>query len=112
MSILFAKPGGNLRNAQELERSAAEFARTSNGGLIVTSSGLAITLRDAIIAKAAQHRLPAVYYSRGFVTAGGLLSYGSDRIDQFRSAASYVDRVLKGEKPADLPVQLRPNLKR
>jgi ABC-type uncharacterized transport system substrate-binding protein len=95
----------NLRNAQELERNAGEFARTPHGGLIVTSSGLAITLRDAIVAKATQHRLPAVYYSRGFVTAGGLLSYGSDRIDQFRSAASYVDRVLKGEKPADLPVQ-------
>ena len=71
----------------------------------MTSSGLAISFRDLIVTQAAQQKLPAVYYSRGFVSAGGLISYGSDRIEQFRSAAGYVDRVLKGEKPANLPVQ-------
>jgi putative ABC transport system substrate-binding protein len=95
----------NMRDAPELERSISSFARSPNGGLIVTSSGLAITHRDTIVAQAAKHRLPAVYYSRAFVSAGGLISYGSDRVDQFRSAAGYVDRILKGEKPADLPVQ-------
>jgi len=95
----------NMRDARELERSISTFARSPNGGLIVTSSGLAITHRDTIVAQAAKHRLPAVYYSRAFVSAGGLISYGSDRVDQFRSAAGYVDRILKGEKPADLPVQ-------
>ena len=95
----------NLRDLRDLERAVAEFARVPNGGLIVTSSGLAITYRDALISQAAKHKLPAVYYSRGFVAAGGLASYGSDRLDQFRSAATYVDRILKGEKPADLPVQ-------
>ena len=81
------------------------FARGSNGGLIVTGSALAILHRQAIIALAARHRLPAVYSERGSVIAGGLISYGPDRIDQFRRAAGYVDRILKGEKPADLPVQ-------
>jgi len=81
------------------------FARSANGGLIVTSSGLAITHREMIVMLAAKHQLPAVYYSRGFVAAGGLISYGSDRVDQFRSAAGYVDRILKGDKPADIPVQ-------
>ena len=95
----------NLRDAGELERTVSTFARTANGGLIVTSSGLAISHRDTIIMQAAKYRLPAVYYSRGFVSAGGLISYGSDRVDQFRSAAGYVNRILKGEKPADLPVQ-------
>lgn len=95
----------NLRNVHELERAIGEFARIPNGGLIVTSSGLAITLRDALIALAVKHKMPAVYYSRGFVVVGGLASYGSDRLDQFRSAATYVDRILKGEKPAELPVQ-------
>ena len=95
----------NLRDARELERDAAAFARTANGGLIVTSGGLTISHRDTIIMQAAKHKLPAVYYSRGFVAGGGLISYGSDRIEQFRSAANYVDRILKGEKPADLPVQ-------
>ena len=95
----------NLRDARELERSVATFARSANGGLIVTSSGLAISHRDTIVMQAAKHRIPAVYYSRAFVAAGGLISYGSDRVDQFRSVAGYVDRILKGEKPADLPVQ-------
>jgi len=95
----------NLSTASELKRAISEFARTANGGLIVTSSGLAITHREMIVMQAAKHRLPAVYYSRAFVSAGGLISYGSNRVDQFRSAAGYVDRILKGEKPADLPVQ-------
>jgi putative ABC transport system substrate-binding protein len=95
----------NLSNARELERTISTFARSANGALIVTSSGLAISHRDTIVMQAAKHRLPAVYYSRGFVSAGGLFSYGSDRVDQFRSAAGYVDRILKGENPADLPVQ-------
>jgi putative ABC transport system substrate-binding protein len=95
----------NLRNAAELEHAVSTFAGNPNGGLIVTSSGLAISLRGMIIAQAAKHRLPAVYYSRGFVSAGGLISYGSDRVDQFRRAAAYVDRILKGSKPSDLPVQ-------
>src|SRR5262249_48961287 len=94
----------NLSSAGELERAILEFARSPNGGLIVTSSGLAISYRDLIVMQAAQQRLPAVYYSRGFVSAGGLISYGSDRIEQFRNAAGYVDRILKGEKPANLPV--------
>jgi len=95
----------NLRDAAELERAVSTFARVPNGGLIVTSSGLAINLRDMIVTQAAKHRLPTMYYSRGFVSAGGLISYGSDRVDQFRSAAAYVDRILKGDKPSDLPVQ-------
>src|SRR6266851_2202557 len=95
----------NLRDARELERTISTFSRSANGGLIVTSSGLAITHREMIVMQAAKHRLPAVYYSRAFVSAGGLISYGSNRVDQFRSAAGYVDRILKGEKPADLPVQ-------
>src|SRR5688500_10218840 len=95
----------NLSNAPELERAVAAFARSSNGGLIITSSGLAITHRDAIVALAAKHRLPALYYSRAFVSAGGLLAYGSDRAEQFYRAAGYVDRILKGERPGDLPVQ-------
>src|SRR5262249_32122104 len=95
----------NLTTATELERAIAEFAHSGNGGLIVTSSGLAISYRDLIVTQAVRQRLPAVYYSRGFVSVGGLISYGSDRIDQFRNAAGYVDRILKGEKPANLPVQ-------
>ncbi len=95
----------NLRDGPELERSIQAFARDPSGGLIVTSSGLAITHRNTIILQAAKHRLPTIYYSRAFVTAGGLISYGSDRVDQFRSAAGYVHRILKGEKTADLPVQ-------
>jgi putative ABC transport system substrate-binding protein len=95
----------DVRDAGEIERAVAAFARGSNGGLIVTGSGLAILHRHAIVALAARHRLPAVYSERGSVIAGGLVSYGPDRIDQFRRAAGYVDRILKGEKPADLPVQ-------
>src|SRR4029077_16094174 len=81
------------------------FARSSNGGLIVTTGGLAQLHRELIITLAARHKLPAVYYERFFVAGGGLLSYGADYIDQYRQAAAYVDRILKGEKPGDLPVQ-------
>jgi ABC-type uncharacterized transport system substrate-binding protein len=89
-----------------LARSSAltAFARSPNGGLIVTGSALAIVHRDLIIALAARHRLPAVYYERYFAAAGGLTSYGSDSVEQFR-LAGHVDRILKGENPADLPVQ-------
>src|SRR5215472_3090615 len=80
-------------------------ARSPNGGLIVTGSALAVFHRDLIIALAARHRLPAVYYERSFVSAGGLISYGPNFVELFRLAATYVDRILKGEKPADLPVQ-------
>ena len=95
----------NVRDAGEIERDVAAFARSSNGGLIVTGSALAEVHRDLIVALAARHKLPAVYFNRFFVAAGGLISYGSDLIDQYRRAAGYVDRILKGEKPADLPVQ-------
>jgi putative tryptophan/tyrosine transport system substrate-binding protein len=88
-----------------IERALAAFARSSNGGLIVTASSLAIVHRELIITLAARHRLPAVYFQRTFVTAGGLISYGPDSVGPFRRAAGYVDRILKGEKPADLPVQ-------
>jgi putative tryptophan/tyrosine transport system substrate-binding protein len=94
-----------MRDAGEIERDITAFARGSNGGLIVLGSTLANTHRELIIMLAARHRLPAVYTDRVFVTGGGLISYGPDRIDQFRRAAGYVDRILKGEKPADLPVQ-------
>jgi putative ABC transport system substrate-binding protein len=95
----------NVRDGGEIERTITDFARSPNGGLIVTGSGLAAFHRDLIVALAAQHKLPAVYFDRPFVAAGGLISYGTDLIDQHRRAASYVDRILKGEKPADLPVQ-------
>jgi len=95
----------NIRDADEIERAIVAFARSSNGGLVVTSSAFAANHRDLIITLAARHRLPAVYYRRLFATSGGLISYGPDFIDQFRRAAGYVDRILKGEKPADLPVQ-------
>ena len=95
----------NVRDAREIERAITAFARTPNGGLIVTGSALAIVHRELITTLAARHRLPAVYFSRYFVTGGGLISYGPDSIDPFRRAAGYVDRILKGEKPADLPVQ-------
>jgi putative ABC transport system substrate-binding protein len=91
--------------AAEIERGVTAFARGSNGGLIVTTSGLAIRHRDLIITLATRHKLPAVYPERPFVAAGGLISYGPDYVDQYRQAAGYVDRILKGEKPADLPVQ-------
>jgi ABC-type uncharacterized transport system substrate-binding protein len=95
----------NLRDAGEIERDVAAFARSPNGGLIVTASTLAVVHRDLIVTLAARHKLPAVYPSRFFVAAGGLISYGPDSIDPHRRAAGYVDRILKGEKPADLPVQ-------
>ena len=94
-----------MHDAVEIERAVAAFARSPNGGLILTGSGLANVHRDLIITLAARHKLPAVYYERSFITAGGLVSYGANYIDQYRRAAVYVDRVLKGEKPADLPVQ-------
>jgi len=94
-----------VRDADEIERTIAAFARSSNAGLIVTSSTSAVTHRDLITMLAARHRLPAAYSFRYFVTAGGLISYGANSIDMYRRAASYVDRILRGEKPADLPVQ-------
>jgi putative ABC transport system substrate-binding protein len=93
------------REPGEVERAIAAFARTPYGGLITTSSALAVIRRDLIIGLAAKHKLPAVYYRRRFAASGGLISYGPDVIDQLRRAAGYVDRILKGEKPADLPVQ-------
>ena len=96
----------NMRDAGEIERAIEVFTRVSNGGLIVTSGGSIDVRRDLIIALAARHKLPAVYAERNFVTAGGLISYGPDLVDQYRRAASYVDRILKGEKPADIPVQV------
>jgi putative ABC transport system substrate-binding protein len=94
-----------VRDAGEIERGVAALARASNGGLILTSSALAVVHAELIIALAARHKLPAVYYRRAFVTGGGLISYGYDVVEQYRRAAGYVDRILKGEKPADLPVQ-------
>jgi ABC-type uncharacterized transport system substrate-binding protein len=96
----------NLRDAGEIDRTVADFARVPNGGLILTASGLAVVHRDLIITLAARHKLPTIYWDRLYVTAGGLISYGPDSIDTFRRAAGYVDRILKGEKPADLPVQV------
>ena len=95
----------NVRDAGEIESAIAEFARSANGGLIVTGSPLTAVHRDLIVTLAARHKLPAVYPNRFFVAAGGLICYGPDLIDQNRRAAGYVDRILKGEKPADLPVQ-------
>jgi putative tryptophan/tyrosine transport system substrate-binding protein len=95
----------NLVDAGEIDRGLTAFARNPNGGLIVTGSALTVVHRDLIIALAARLRLPAVYYDRYFVAAGGLISYGSNNVEQYRLAAAYVDRILKGEKPADLPVQ-------
>ena len=94
----------NVRDAAEIERAVAAFASAPNSGLILTASGLAAVHRDLIITLAARHKLPAVYFERLFVAAGGLISYGPDQIDQFRRAAGYIDRILKGEKPSDLPV--------
>ncbi len=95
----------NIRDVPEIERALAAFAHASNGSLIVTPSGFANVNRDLIITLAARHRLPAVYFGRYFVNSGGLISYGNDIVDQYRRAAGYVDRILRGEKPADLPVQ-------
>jgi len=95
----------NVHDADEIERAVAAFARSVNGGLIVTPSASVLDHHDVIIALAAQHMLPAVYGDRTKVIRGGLISYGPDRVDQFRRAADYVNRILKGEKPGDLPVQ-------
>jgi putative ABC transport system substrate-binding protein len=95
----------DVRDAPEIERAVTTFARTSNGGLIVTSGTMAIIHREVIITLAARHKLPAVYSLRYYVASGGLISYAQDNVDQYRRAAQYVDRILKGEKPADLPVQ-------
>jgi putative ABC transport system substrate-binding protein len=94
-----------VNDAGEIERDVTAFARTSNGGLIVTGNSLTMVHRQLIITLAARHRLPAVYALPLFANDGGLISYGSDTIDPYRRAAGYVDRILKGEKPADLPVQ-------
>jgi putative ABC transport system substrate-binding protein len=95
----------DVREAGEIERAVSEFARGPNGGMIVTASQFGANHPDFIAALAARHKLPAVYPYRYFVDAGGLISYGSDLYDEYRRAAGYVDRILKGEKPADLPVQ-------
>ena len=95
----------NKRDAGEIERTVTAFAQSPNGGLIVTAGGRALLNRDLIIKLAALHKLPAIYFDRSFAAAGGLVSYGPDRIDMWRKAAGYVDRILKGEKPADMPVQ-------
>jgi putative ABC transport system substrate-binding protein len=95
----------NMRDAGEIERAIVALARSGNGGLIVTASGPAFAHRNLIVTLVARHKLPALYFDRSFVVAGGLISYGPDRIDQYRKAAGYVDRILKGEKPADMPVQ-------
>jgi len=95
----------DMRNADEIERGITEFAQSSNGGLIVTGGAIGTVHRELIISLAARYRLPAVYRNTIYVTDGGLIAYGPDNTDQYRVAAGYVDRILKGEKPADLPVQ-------
>src|SRR5262249_37238084 len=95
----------NLSDDAEVERDLVAFAQSANGGLIGTASVWSVVHRDLIITLAARHKLPAVYQQRNYVAAGGLISYGADCLDQYRRAAGYVDRILKGEKPADLPVQ-------
>jgi putative tryptophan/tyrosine transport system substrate-binding protein len=99
----------NMRDAGQIEQDIARFASFPNGGLILTGSSLAVVHQNLIVALAAKHKLPAVYYRRYFVTNGGLISYGYDLDDQYRGAARYVDRILKGEKPAELPVQAPTN---
>ncbi len=99
----------SLSDADEMERAVARFARSPNGGLILTAGPLSVVHRDLIIALADRHQLPAIYSERFFITAGGLVSYGPNFIDEFRRAAGYVDRILRGEKPADLPVQAPTN---
>jgi len=94
----------NVREASEIERAVANFARSSNGGLIASASALTAVHRNLIIALAARHRLPAVYWERLYVTLGGLVSYGPNIVDQYGQAARYVDRILRGEKPAEIPV--------
>jgi ABC-type uncharacterized transport system substrate-binding protein len=95
----------NVRDADEIERAVAAFARSPNGGLIVPASPAATSHRHLIVTMAARHKLPAVYFERFFVAAGGLISYGPDTVEQYRRAAGYVDRILRGDKPAALPVQ-------
>jgi len=95
----------NLRDAGEMEQTVGTFARSPNGGLIPVASAAAVRHRELILTLAARHKLPAIYWERFFVAAGGLISYGANLIDNYRRAAGYVDRILKGEKPADLPVQ-------
>jgi putative ABC transport system substrate-binding protein len=95
----------NVREASEIERDIGAFARGSNGGLIIAGTGAAIVHRELIVTLAARYKLPATYFERFFVAGGGLISYGPDLLDAHRRAADYVDRILKGEKPADLPVQ-------
>jgi putative ABC transport system substrate-binding protein len=95
----------NIRDPAEMERAIAAFARAANGGLVVTASALATVHRDLIVSLADRYKLPAIYFQRFLVTDGCLISYGPNLADQFRQAAGYVDRILKGEKPADLPVQ-------
>jgi putative ABC transport system substrate-binding protein len=95
----------DVREPGAIERSITVFARGANGGLIVPVSFLANVYGETIITLAARHRIPAVYSAREFVAAGGLVSYGPNLVDQYRQAAGYVDRILRGEKPADLPVQ-------
>ena len=95
----------NVRDPNDMERAITAFARLANGGVILTSSGLSIVHRALIVTLTARHKLPAVYSNRLFVSGGGLISYGPDSIDPYRHVAGYVDRILKGEKPADLPVQ-------
>ena len=95
----------NMRDTTEMERAIMAFANTSGGGLIVTASPQAVVHRGLLVTLAARHKLPAIHFERAFVVEGGLISYGPDFVDQYRRAAGYVDRILKGEKPADLPVQ-------
>jgi ABC-type uncharacterized transport system substrate-binding protein len=95
----------NVRDPAEIERIVAAFANFANGGMIVAASGLAFVHRDLIVTLAARHKLPTIYFQRVFVAEGGLISYGADFLEQYRRAAGYVDRILKGEKPAELPVQ-------
>jgi putative ABC transport system substrate-binding protein len=95
----------NVRDEGEIERAVTAFARGANGGVIVTASGSAILHRERIVTLAARYKLPAIYFERTFVTVGGLISYGANLRDQYRRAAGYVDRILKGDKPADLPVE-------
>ena len=96
----------DVRDASEIERAVTDFARAANGGLVVVASPGALINRNLIITLAARHKLPAVYFQSTFVKSGGLISYGPDSVAQYRQAASYIDRIFKGEKPADLPVQV------
>ena len=99
----------NLHYTGETERALAAFARPGNGGLIVTASTLSLVHRELVLTLADRHKLPAVYWERSFVSAGGLISYGPDQVDHFRGAAGYASRILRGEKPADLRCTRRPS---